>query len=148
MNSKSKRCSRSCQEMLLTYSVGKESSASRQAVTAEQKESVWFPIQEDSLRLFTEFSKRQAWFTFARSSFRWPFLQHNQVGKSNCRTRPYNHTFVADSALKNHEDFCIAMKRTTLQARIKNWASLVRGKVDIATRAGNLSRDRRHNHSS
>ena len=58
MNSKSKRCSRSCQEMLLTYSVGMESSASRQAVTAEQKESVWFPIQEDSLRLFTEFFQK------------------------------------------------------------------------------------------
>jgi hypothetical protein len=179
--------------MLLTYSVGMESSASRQAVTAQQKESVWFPIQEDRLRLFTEFFQKASVFSLSRiagrrplrsvgsqhggvpchvlfqlahllergqntfntspitpsnlghrkhtqpltmgsccrlptsrtaipwrpwryflggasaatsrksfeSFFRWPFLQHNQTSESNCRTRPYNHTFVADSALKN-----------------------------------------------
>src|SRR6266436_8884923 len=64
MNSKSKRCSRSCQEMLLTYSVGMESSASRQAVTAQQKESAWSPIQEDSLRLFIEFFQKASVFHF------------------------------------------------------------------------------------
>jgi len=40
-------------------------------------------------------------------------------------------TRPSDSALKNHEDFCIAMKRTTLQARIKNLALLVRLKSTI-----------------
>src|SRR5215471_3069093 len=64
MSSKSKRCSRSCHEMLLTYSVGMESSASRQAVTAQQKESAWSPIQEESLRLFIEFFQKANVFHF------------------------------------------------------------------------------------
>jgi len=41
--------------------------------------------------------------------------------------------------LKNHEDFCIAMERTTLQARKKNWGLLVRAKVDISTLVDHLS---------
>src|SRR5215467_2430608 len=64
MNSKSKRCSRSCQEMVIDVSVEMESSASRQAVTAQQKESVWSPIQEDSLRLFIEFFQNASVFHF------------------------------------------------------------------------------------
>jgi len=39
------------------------------------------------------------------------------------------------------------MKRTTLQARIKNWALPVPGKVDISTPADKSSRKRRHNSS-
>src|SRR3989442_10204537 len=76
MNSKSKRCSRSCHEMLLTYSVGMESSASRQAVTAQQKESVWFPIQEDSLRLFIEFFQKAS--VFHLGSIQQNRQQHSQ----------------------------------------------------------------------
>src|SRR2546426_7485597 len=86
MNSKSKRCSRSCHEMLLTYSVGMESSASRQAVTAQQKESVWFPIQEDSLRLFTEFFQKA-------SVFHFRVLQ--VVGLSDTRNRADNRSPAA-----------------------------------------------------
>jgi len=37
------------------------------------------------------------------------------------------------------------MKRTTLQAQIKNWALLVRTKVDISTRVDQQSRVLRHN---
>jgi hypothetical protein len=50
--------------MLLTYSVGMESSVPTQAVTARQKESVWSPIQEDSLRLFIEFFQEASVFHF------------------------------------------------------------------------------------
>src|SRR6266850_5026117 len=82
MNSKSKRCSRSCQEMLLTYSVGMESSPSRQAVTAQQKESAWSPIQEDSLRLFIEFFQNASVFHFCRATE--PGLEHAKLNICRC----------------------------------------------------------------
>jgi hypothetical protein len=48
------------------------------------------------------------------------------------------------SLLKKRDDFCIAIRRTTLQARIKNWASLVRAKVDISICADKQSRVLHH----
>ena len=127
--------------MLLTYSVGKESSASRQAVTAEQKESVWFPIQEDSLRLFTEFFQKAS-IVYFREEFLSVALLATQPSKQEQLQDQalQSYILVADSALKNHEDFCIAMKHATLQARIKNWALLVRAKVDISTAVVNSCR--------
>ena len=58
------------------------------------------------------------------------FLPGQQL--QNCTVGSCNHTLVGES-FEKRDDYCIAMKRTTLQARIKKLPSIVPVKVAIST---------------